>query len=114
MANGWPGTGTGRAKDSWVGVVDTEKWFGMPMPPPEAPNNQFQFQLQIQLQQFLRSLQPVYCDTYLYCLPPSLPSLYLSSLSLCLSALTEINLILYAVAWLANEPQLQRSDLHTD
>lgn len=35
-------------------------------------------------------------------------------LSHCLSGLTEINLILYAVARLANEPQLQSSDLHTD
>lgn len=77
--------------------------------------NQFQFQLQMQLQQFLCSLQPVYCDTYLHCLlyiPPLPPSL--SCLSLCLSGLTEINLILYAVARLTNEPQLQSSDLHTD
>lgn len=31
MANGWPASmGTDRAQDSWVGVVDTEKWFGKP------------------------------------------------------------------------------------
>lgn len=86
-----------------------------PNQPTNQPTNQFQFQLQLQLQQFLCSLQPVYCDTYLYCLlylPPLPPSL--SCLSLCLSGLTEINLILYAVTRLANEPQLQSSDLHTD
>lgn len=32
------------------------------------------FSCRWQLQQFLCSLQPVYCDTYLYCLPPSHPS----------------------------------------